>query len=307
MTTPAPLRREWNEVEENSLSGLEALSLELTDRCNLNCIHCYADSSPHVPLYDGMRLADWKIVLRESSELGCRVVQFIGGEPTLHPDLPELIGYSRSLGYQVVEVFSNGTNFSDRLKCEFMTHRVSLAFSVYGSTAKMHERITLGNGSFAKTVENIKWAIVNSLDLRVSVVEMEANCGSADDTSNFLRQIGVKSVRVDHIRGIGRGSARGDRGIDSIKELCGNCWKGKLCIMPNGNAVPCVMSRSWPIGHVSEGIANIIGGRKLYQFRSSIRARGQGLCSPDQCGPDCSPATCGPQKDISQIEHSSPV
>jgi len=37
---------------------------------------------------------DWQHVIRDAATLGVRMVQFIGGEPTLHPSLPELVGHA---------------------------------------------------------------------------------------------------------------------------------------------------------------------------------------------------------------------
>ena len=74
-------------------AGLELkfLWLELTRKCNLECVHCYTDSSPARDLYETLGADDWKRALREAATLDCRSVQFIGGEPTLHPELPDLI------------------------------------------------------------------------------------------------------------------------------------------------------------------------------------------------------------------------
>src|SRR5438045_3225579 len=70
--------------------GLRFLWLELTGRCNLHCVHCYADSSP-TSNHGTMTTHDWEVVLDQAQELGVRKVQFIGGEPTLHPGFRELV------------------------------------------------------------------------------------------------------------------------------------------------------------------------------------------------------------------------
>jgi MoaA/NifB/PqqE/SkfB family radical SAM enzyme len=79
--------------------------LEITGRCQLSCIHCYAGSGP-----DGghgtMTAADWERVIGEAAAAGVEMVQFIGGEPTLHPDLPRLVDHALAQGLEV-EVFSN--------------------------------------------------------------------------------------------------------------------------------------------------------------------------------------------------------
>jgi MoaA/NifB/PqqE/SkfB family radical SAM enzyme len=76
--------------------SLNMLWLELTPRCSLQCVHCYADSGPDRPLYSGLGRDDWAKALRQASDLGCKRVQFIGGEPTLHPALSDLVASERA-------------------------------------------------------------------------------------------------------------------------------------------------------------------------------------------------------------------
>src|SRR5581483_5048549 len=286
--------------DESSASGLDFLWLELTDKCNLACVHCYADSSPMLPLYQGMDLADWKRVLADSYEAGCRKVQFIGGEPTLYPNLVELIHYTRSLGYEFVEVFTNGTAFTDRIKEAFRQFRVHLAFSVYGERASIHDSITLGAGSFSKTVQSIKWALGNGLEVRVALVEMDQNTVSIDATRKFFEELGVSEIRIDRKRRIGRGS--NSKGVSSgFDELCGDCWKGKLCVSPTGDIYPCVFSRSRIVGTAAEGVRAAIEGPRLFGFRSTLRAWLQSSavnCAPVRQQPPCNPdlQRCAPVK-----------
>src|SRR5687767_1018146 len=87
------------------LAGLNFLWLEITRRCNLTCAHCYVDSGPGLPLTEGMQFDDWCRVMDEARAEGCRRVQFIGGEPTLHPDLPALLGHAARAGFSQCEVF----------------------------------------------------------------------------------------------------------------------------------------------------------------------------------------------------------
>jgi MoaA/NifB/PqqE/SkfB family radical SAM enzyme len=66
---------------------LSFIWLELTGKCQLQCRHCYADSGSR-GTHGSMTRADWTRVIDEAVDLGLSLIQFIGGEPTLHPDLP---------------------------------------------------------------------------------------------------------------------------------------------------------------------------------------------------------------------------
>jgi MoaA/NifB/PqqE/SkfB family radical SAM enzyme len=87
------------------VSDVSFIWLEVTGRCQLECQHCYAASGPS-GTHGSMTSADWRRVIDEAAGLGVGMVQFIGGEPTLHPDLPELLDHALAGGL-AVEVFSN--------------------------------------------------------------------------------------------------------------------------------------------------------------------------------------------------------
>ncbi|MBC6447570.1 radical SAM protein [Actinokineospora sp. HBU206404] len=77
--------------------GATFLWLELTGRCQLNCTHCYADSGPSKS-HGAMTTSDWLLLIDDAAEIGVREIQFIGGEPTLHPALPNSSGTRRRVG-----------------------------------------------------------------------------------------------------------------------------------------------------------------------------------------------------------------
>lgn len=107
------------------MRDLRFVWLEITGRCQLRRAHCYAESGP-----DGgegvMGPADWRRVIDEVVELGGRMVQFIGGEPTLYRWLPDLVRYALDHGLEV-EVFSNLVHVPERLWQVFTRPGVRLA------------------------------------------------------------------------------------------------------------------------------------------------------------------------------------
>ena len=87
--------------------------LEITGRCQLSCNHCYADSGLS-GTHGTMTADDWRRTIDQAAALGVEMVQFIGGEPTLYPALPELIAHALAAGVQV-EVYSNLVHVTPRM------------------------------------------------------------------------------------------------------------------------------------------------------------------------------------------------
>lgn len=135
-----------------SVPPLRFVWLEITGKCQLACIHCYADSGPE-GTHGTMTTEDWRRVISDVADADAALVQFIGGEPTLHPDLSELIDHALTLGLEV-EVFSNLVHVPGALWEVFERPGVRLATSWYSDDAEEHAQITK-RSTHARTLANI--------------------------------------------------------------------------------------------------------------------------------------------------------
>lgn len=263
-------------VATGCLRGLDFLWLEITRGCNLTCAHCYAGSAPHLPITATMGFEDWCRAMDEARSLGCRRLQFVGGEPTIHPDLGRLIAYARRAGFRHCEVFTNATRLGEELLAQFRRLGVRVAVSFYSADPEVHDRITGQPGSFERTVDGIRQLVRRRIRLRAGVILMQTNASGLRQTKRFLRRLGVSSIAADRVRGVGRGE-RLVPGARPMAELCGYCWNGKLCIDPDGDAYPCVFSRFARVGNVlSDGMNGIVNGIRLHAFRRAAYLGEQG-------------------------------
>lgn len=252
----------------SSKPPIDFLWLELTNQCNLKCTHCYAESGPKAQK-GTLSASQYVELMTEAHTLGCRSVQFIGGEPTLNRDLPALIRSASKMGFEFIEVFTNLTRLSAELLQCFVENGVHVATSVYSAVSDRHDAITLVNGSFEQTTRNIQRVVKTGLPVRASIVEMGANAGHADATIAFLREIGVDNANVGRVRRFGRWAATCE-GSD-MSELCGNCAGGTLCVSSSGQVSPCIMSKQWAVGSIAESsLSEIATSNSLFETRQRI-------------------------------------
>jgi MoaA/NifB/PqqE/SkfB family radical SAM enzyme len=184
-----------------------------------------------------MRTADWLRVIDQAAGLGVKTVQFIGGEPTLHPGFTTLVGHA--LGRRLlVEVFSNLVHVTDGLWEVFSQPGISLATSYYSDQPEQHAAIT-GRASYARTKANIAEALRRGIPLRAGVIDL-GNGQRAGHAQNELAALGVPLVGYDWLRQVGRGVR--DQQV-STEQLCGHCGDGVTAISPDGVVWPCVFSR----------------------------------------------------------------
>lgn len=294
------------------IAGVQYAWLEITSKCNLECMHCYTESSPARDLFGNMSKSDWLRVISELAELGCKRIQFIGGEPTIHPDLKELITHAQSVGIKQIEVFSNATTVTDEWVEFYKSKNISFATSFYSSDDRIHELITKRKGSFEKTVHGISSLVSANIPVRAALIDIAAvEDQNIDAAKEKLNAIGVKRIGIDQVRTIGRGSACV---TDSSHGTCGNCWRGKLCFTSSGNVYPCIMSRHEVVGNaLNDSVKSIVSGQSLFDFRTSYReiaAKKHSLdCPPGNCMPNddaCGPDNCMPNDEACGPDNCTP-
>lgn len=81
--------------------------LEVTDRCNLHCAVCFADSGCGEAEDPPLTNISW-LLQRAMAAAGPCNLQLSGGEPTLRDDLPEIVEIARRIGYSFIQVNTNG-------------------------------------------------------------------------------------------------------------------------------------------------------------------------------------------------------
>lgn len=272
-------------------AALRFLWLDLTRRCQLNCGHCYNESGPE-GTHGAMSREDWVGVLDQAAGCGVRSVQFIGGEPTMHPNAAELVARALSIGLKV-EIFSNMVHVPNAWWDLFQREGVSLATSYYSDRAEDHDAIT-GRRSHRRTRANIGEAVRLGIPLRVGIIS-GSEAQRVSETRRELEGIGVSNIRVDRVRAFGRG-AQGQ--APDVAELCGWCGTGKASISPTGEVSPCVFSSWMSVGNVRDKpLAAILSGAAMAEANASIRAVARlGVCDPDEeCNPGSPGSGCSPR------------
>jgi len=90
-------------------------NVDLTNRCNLTCPVCFANANVQGYLYEPSfeQVRDMLKILRAQRPVPNRVVQFSGGEPTLHPRFLDILRTATELGFTHIQIATNGITFGD--------------------------------------------------------------------------------------------------------------------------------------------------------------------------------------------------
>jgi MoaA/NifB/PqqE/SkfB family radical SAM enzyme len=294
------------ETTLESVDGvLDFLWLELTNRCNLRCVHCYTESDPWSGDRDVLGAEDYEDVMRQAYEHGCRKIQLIGGEPQLNRSFKRLLRRSVDSGFQFIEVFTNLTRLDDET-IEFSARNgIHFATSVYSDDPGVHDAVTRVRGSHRRTIANLRRLLAAGVPTRAAVLALDGDLEGAQRTRNLLREWGADVPnRSGEAREFGRGEGLLGKSA-SLDGLCGHCWNGNLAVAPDGSVFPCVMARQWAVGDITlQTLEEILAGDALRQIREEIHDTvwqpKLDVCQPaychQSCGPDlscpCDPLLC---------------
>ncbi len=165
--SPKELELFWKDYQPGvSSAKILGVSISCSNRCNLKCIYCYAGNERK---REGeLDLNEQKQILSQAAELGAKTVVICGdGEPSIDPNLPQIVMHAKTLGLSTI-VVSNGVIFGDDNQCQKVHNMPGLDFLklLYENNASLiiklesinqdrYEEIVGVSGTFEKFMRGI--------------------------------------------------------------------------------------------------------------------------------------------------------
>jgi len=151
---------------------LMSFQIELTNRCNERCIHCYI---PHENRSRDIDQSLFYDVLEQAVRMGVIDITLSGGEPFYHPLFCDFLRKTRDHDIIVI-VLSNLTLLDNEIIAELKnTHIRFIQTSLYALDSHIHDSITKMPGSFEKTMNAINKLIENDIPVSISCPIMKNN------------------------------------------------------------------------------------------------------------------------------------
>jgi len=198
--------------------NLREFKIEVTYRCDLNCIHCSSDARPSNMLE--MTRDDCLRVLADAAKMGTQDVAFSGGEPLLWPHICDAVETAAKHHLKVtVYTSGNAEGFKQAASRLHTLGATRMIFSVFGGTATTHERITRKAGSFERTKAAMGDALSLGLATELHFVPMVANYRELNEVAHLARQLGASRVSVLRLVAQGRAALLRDRVLNRVQNL----------------------------------------------------------------------------------------
>lgn len=177
---------------KSKTSVVATLDMELTERCNNNCIHCYINLPAEDLTAEEKELSTGEVkeILEEAACLGCLKVRFTGGEPLLRQDFEEIYLYARRLGLRVV-LLTNATFITPKLAKLFeRTPALEvIKITLYGIKRSSYESVTRVSGSFEAAWRGISLLLERRVPFVVKGVVLPPNRGEMGEFESWASTI----------------------------------------------------------------------------------------------------------------------
>ena len=126
----------------------------MTQRCNLKCVHCYAHAK-NIPFDNELSTEEGKVLLDDLAAFGVPVVLFSGGEPLMREDMPELAEYAVQKGMRAV-ISTNGTLITAEKAKILKEIGLSYVGISLDGMAEVNDRFRAVKGAFDMALEGIR-------------------------------------------------------------------------------------------------------------------------------------------------------
>jgi len=158
---------------------------------------------------DGSCIPEKEIILnlKRGRSSGIKRVVLSGGEPSIHPDFLDIVKIARQVGYEHIQVITNGRMFAypDFLKQAVSKGLLEITFSMHGHNNKLHDKLTKVSGSFRQSLTGLANALkIEGLIISVDVVINKVNVEYLADILKFFINLGVHEFDLLQVIPFGR-------------------------------------------------------------------------------------------------------
>lgn len=165
-----------------------SLHIDLTNKCNEKCIHCYHPFDQY-DYSKELLFEEIKELIDSAYELGVFSVILSGGEALLRKDFFDIVKYISDKGI-LITLFTNGMLLTEQNVKRLTEYRINVvSISIYGDTASIHDSITRVKGSFDQTLKGIEQLKKNNIAFDLKCMVLAENADRLSQIRSFCENL----------------------------------------------------------------------------------------------------------------------
>jgi radical SAM protein with 4Fe4S-binding SPASM domain len=179
-----------------------SIYLEITGRCNLNCLYCIVDAGSHHS--NQLRTHEIFDLIDQVRQLGGENVVVSGGEPLLREDIIDILGYATDAKLRV-KLSTNGMLIDEQIAEKLAKLGIHVQISLDGFTKKPHDQLR-GHRSHERTLlglEKLRACGINK-NIGLSMTVTQLNLFDILPVIRLAERWGVPKVNINPISNQGR-------------------------------------------------------------------------------------------------------
>jgi radical SAM protein with 4Fe4S-binding SPASM domain len=186
---------------------------EVTSACNLTCIHCHAAGGKPSP--DELNTQEAKNFIEDLSQVDeFRMLVYTGGEPTVRPDLMDLLDHSKKVGFRNV-IATNATIIDDNMARELRRNGVvGAAVSLDAASEATHNFVRNSPRAFEAAMRGIKAIRKAGMLLQINVTAMDYNFDFLSEIIDMADDFGTSIMLMYQLVPVGRGESIEEASLD---------------------------------------------------------------------------------------------
>jgi 12,18-didecarboxysiroheme deacetylase len=176
----------------------------ITKRCNLKCVHCYAHAK-NISFDNELSTQEGKNLLDDLAEFGVPVILFSGGEPMTRKDLPELAAYAVKKGMRAV-ISTNGTLITPEKAQTLKEIGLSYVGISLDGMEEINDRFRGVKGAFKAALQGIENCKKAGIKVGLRFTINKSNASEISKIFKLLQDMDIPRACFYHLVYAGRGT-----------------------------------------------------------------------------------------------------
>lgn len=177
----------------------------MTQRCNLKCVHCYAHAVEPSAHKDPISNEKAKEIIDDLAQFGAPVMLFSGGEPLVREDLVDLAKYATSKGMRAV-ISTNGTLITKSKAKELKEVGLSYVGISIDGAEDVHDKFRGVPGSYKQALKGVENCLAEGLKVGLRFTINKRNAPEVPHLFRLIEDMEIPRICFYHLVYSGRGS-----------------------------------------------------------------------------------------------------
>jgi MoaA/NifB/PqqE/SkfB family radical SAM enzyme len=182
----------------------ERFEIQLSHVCNNRCVFCVSGQMTELRMAKPTPLPEVKAKFDEAARRGITKVTIMGGEPTIHPTFFPTVEYALELGFDVIEIFTNGARLDKQAFVDKVMgigkDKLQWRISIQGWDRDTHDFTTKKPGAFDRIIAGLETLTELGQFISCNMCVVEQNYRSLAKLPDLVTKYPIRQVHLDMVR-----------------------------------------------------------------------------------------------------------